>query len=68
MDELTIVPDWNSNTVYEKRKNVPFPRWVEVKASAKVELPVPFGELLGRKTYVAEFETNGFKELIEVIE
>lgn len=68
MDKLTNPPDWNSSEAYEEREDVYFPRWVEIKAKATVELPVPFGTMLGKETYTAEFETTGFKELIEVIE
>ncbi len=57
---------WTEET--NEEREVLFPRWVEVKANVKVELPVPFGKLVGRSTYTAGFDITAFKELIEVIE
>lgn len=58
-------PGW-TDTVYEERE-VLFPRWVEIKANVTVELPVPFGNLVGRNTYMATFDITAFKELIYAV-
>ena len=58
-------PGW-TDAVSEKR-DVLFPRWVEVKANVIVELPVPLGKLVGRETYKASFDVTAFKELVNTI-
>ena len=63
---LWVAPKGWTNATKEKR-NIIFPRWVEVKIKATVELPVPFGSLVGRSTYDAGFEVGVYKELIHAI-
>lgn len=59
-------PGFSSNPV-ETINDVLFPRWVEVTATATVEMPVPFPSVLGRRTYNATFTITAFKELVRAI-
>ncbi|MHB1418668.1 MAG: pilus assembly protein TadG-related protein [Bacillota bacterium] len=40
-----------------------FPRWVEATITARVEVPVPVGKILGKETMVANMTTSAVKEL-----
>lgn len=58
-------PGW-TDSISEEREVI-FPRWVEVNVKVTVELPVPFGDFLGKITYKANFDVTAFKELIYAI-
>lgn len=58
----TPPPKWEWG--YYERRRVIFPRWVRVDAIVTVELPVPFGSLIGRRTYRASIKTTAIKELV----
>ncbi len=64
-DSWNLPSKWSSNT--SENKEIIFPRWVEVKAKVVLELPVPFGSLIGRTTYNASFDVTSYKELIHAI-
>lgn len=61
----TVPGGWTDER--REKRNITFPRWVEVKVSVTVELPVPFGALVGRSTYDAGFDVTAYKELINAI-
>ena len=58
---------WEDTPSVEEREVI-FPRWVEVKASVTVEMPVPLGKLMGKRSYRSSFDIVAFKELKEVID
>ncbi|WP_459195620.1 hypothetical protein [Wukongibacter baidiensis] len=61
--ELANVDDWSDSR--QEEREVYFPRWVKVKASVTVELPIPLGGLLNKEKHRSTFETTYIKELIK---
>lgn len=56
---------WSSQT--NETKRIIFPRWVEVTASVTVELPIPFGNIINKPTFITTWEMSTVKELDRVL-